>query len=378
MKKIKIITTLIGLFLFGAVLIYANTDVPGGYRYLRYSFETARVLEILEDNRTINPDFPDTLTGQVLYLVEVATGEHQGYVTTIRTHFFPSFQVDVSEGSRISVMLRSMGEGHFDVLLHNQERSFVLIGSIVVFFLALGVIGGRRGIMSIIGLVFTLASILFILIPLLLKGYAPIPVTVLILAVTATVSLVLLSGWTKKTAVAMVASMSGVVVAAVLATVVGALANVDGYHLGDTDALIAVGFDTDIQLSGLFISGALIASLGAVLDIAMTIASAAEELLASNKGMTSKQLFAASMNIGRDAMGTMSNTLILAFVGSGLSMLVIIYGLGNSFAQVINTDFVAVEIIRSIAGSLGLVFTVPIASYVASKVMAGSGKALKK
>ena len=365
----KLITVIIGLALFALILFYANTDVPGGYRYLRYTFETARVIEVLEDNTEVNPDFPDTRVGQRFYRVELLTGEHQGYQAEIRTHFFPSFQVNVEEGSRISVFLRDMGDGQFDVLLHNQERSLILMGSIIVFFLALALIGGKKGVMSIIGLVFTMVSILFILIPLLLKGYPPLIVTILILAVTATVSLVLLNGWSKKTAVAITGCLSGVVMAAILAGIVGNLANIDGYNLGETDSLIAVGLDTDIHISGLFISGVLIASLGAVMDISMTIASAAEELILSNPKISSKQLFKASMNIGRDAMGTMSNTLILAFVGTGLSVLVVIFGIGRSFSQVMNMDFVAVEIIRSMAGSLGLVVTVPVVAFVASKFM---------
>jgi len=368
-RRIKLITTLIGLAIFALVLSYANTDVPGGYRYMRYTFETARVLEVLEDHTEINPDFPDTRVGQRLYRIELLSGEHQGYQAELRTHFFPSFQVDVSEGSRVSVFLRDMGGGQFDVLLHNQERSLILIASVIVFFLALGLIGGKKGLMSIIGLIFTLTNILFVLIPLLLKGYGPLPITVLVLVVTATVSLVLLNGWGKKTAVAITGCLSGVVIAALLAGIVGNLTNVDGYNLGETDALIAVGLDTDIRISGLFISGALIASLGAVMDISMTIASAAEELILSNPKISSKQLFQASMNIGRDAMGTMANTLILAFVGTGLSVLVVIFGIGRSFSQVMNMDFVAVEIIRSMAGSLGLVVTVPIVAFVASKFM---------
>ena len=98
----------------------------------------------------------------------------------------------------------------------------------------------------------------------------------------------------------------------------------------------------------------------------MTIASSAEGLIISNPKITHKQLFKSSMNIGRDAMGTMSNTLILAFVGTGLNMMIVIFSFGISFAQLINMDFIAIEIIRSLAGSLGLVITVPVVAYLAS------------
>ena len=366
---IKIIISSLGVFLFILALVYANRNIPSETHSSGMYFETARVLEVLEDDTEVNEDFPETRVGQKLILIEILTGEHAGSIGEIRNHFSPSFQVDVSAGSRISVIVGQVDDARFDVLLHNQERSGILIGSVVFFLIALGVIGGKKGIMAILGLVFTLISILFLLIPLLIKGYAAIPITLLILAITTIVSLVLLSGWTKKTAIAIIGCMSGVIFATFLAFVVGELAGISGFNMEEAHQLLTVGIETELRISGLFISGVLIASLGAVMDISMTIASSTEELVASNKKLTSKQLFKSSMNIGRDAMGTMSNTLILAFVGTGLNMMIVIFSFGISFQQLINMDFIAIEIIRSLAGSLGLVITVPVVAHLASKWM---------
>jgi len=366
---IKITISSLGILLFILALVYANRNVQSGSHSSGMYFETARVLEILEDDTEVNEDFPETRVGQKLILIEILTGEHTGSIGEIRNHFSPSFQVDVSAGSRISVIVGQVDDARFDVLLHNQERSGILIGSVVFFLIALGVIGGKKGMMAILGLVFTLISILFLLIPLLIKGYAAIPITLLILAITTIVSLVLLSGWTKKTAIAIIGCMSGVIFATFLAFVVGELAGISGFNMEEAHQLLTVGIETELRISGLFISGVLIASLGAVMDISMTIASSTEELVASNKKLTSKQLFKSSMNIGRDAMGTMSNTLILAFVGTGLNMMIVIFSFGISFQQLINMDFIAIEIIRSLAGSLGLVITVPVVAHLASKWM---------
>ena len=366
---IKILVSGIGILLFIFGLIYANTDVPRSGHIAAMDFETARVLEVLEDETMINEDFPETRVGQRLILVELLTGEHAGRIGEIRNHFSPTFQVDVNEGSRISVMVGQVDDTRFDVLLHNQERSGILIGSIIFFLIILGLIGGKRGVMSIIGLAFTLMSIVFLLIPLLMKGYAAIPITLLILAITTVVSLVLLSGWTKKTAIAIMGCLSGVLFATLLAFIVSTLAGISGFNMEEASQLLTVGLETELRIQGLFISGVLIASLGAVMDIAMTIASSAEELVTSSEKLTRKQLFKSAMNIGRDAMGTMSNTLILAFVGTGLNMMIIIFSFGISLRQLINMDFIAVEIIRSLAGSLGLVVAVPVVAYLASKWM---------
>lgn len=366
---IKMITCAVGLLLFILALVYANTGGPAGSPHSGMNFERARVLEVLEDDTVVDENFPDTRVGQRLILIEILTGEHAGNIGEIRNHFGPSFQVDVSQGSHLSVIVGQVDEQRFDVLLHNQERTGLLIGAVAVFLLTLGIIGGKKGLMSIIGLVFTLISILFLLVPLLLKGYHAVPITLVILTITTVVSLILLSGWTKKTGIAIVGCVSGVAFAALLASIVGHLAGINGFNMEEVDQLITVGLGSELRISGLFISGVLIASLGAVMDIAMTIASSAEELMTSNPKMKRKQLFKSSMNIGRDAMGTMSNTLILAFVGTGLNMMIVIFSFGISFAQLINMDFIAVEIIRSLAGSLGLVITVPVVAYFASKWM---------
>lgn len=366
---IKVTTFGVGIALFIGALIYANADIPGVIVPAQLTFESARVIDVLEDTTAEDPNFPQARIGYQILLIEILTGEHRGAIGEIENHFGPTSHVDVRDGGRISVIVEHVDEQQFAVSLHNHERTGILIGSVILFLLVLGVIGGKKGIMSIIGLVFTLFSIIFLLVPFIMRGYHPVFITLIILSVTTIVSLILLSGWSRKTAIAIVGCIFGVVFAAFLAFFVGHFAGVNGFNMAEADELVSIGFFSNIRISGLFISGVLIAALGAVMDTAMTIASAAEELVVTNKKITKKQLFKSSMNIGRDAMGTMSNTLILAFVGTGLNMMIVILAFGISFSQLINMDFIAVEIIRSLAGSLGLVITVPVVAYLASVLL---------
>lgn len=121
-----------------------------------------------------------------------------------------------------------------------------------------------------------------------------------------------------------------------------------------------------IKIKGLFICGVLIAALGAIMDVAMSIASAVEELHSVNKDLTTKELFTRGMNIGRDAMGTMANTLILAFAGTSLNMMILIYSYHIPYLQLLNTDYVAIEIISAICGSMGIIVTVPLVAWISS------------
>ena len=134
--------------------------------------------------------------------------------------------------------------------------------------------------------------------------------------------------------------------------------------MDEAEGLILARNDTGLRLSGLLLSGILIAAEGAVMDTAMSVASAMDELKFKRPDIGALELFRSGMKIGRDATGTMANTLVLAFGGSSLNMMVLIYSYHVSFIQLMNTDFIAVEVVRSVAGSLGIILTVPCVSAI--------------
>ena len=172
----------------------------------------------------------------------------------------------------------------------------------------------------------------------------------------------------KKTVAAALGSLAGVLIAALLGAVAAHIGGVTTFQMDEAEALLLVKSSYPVQLRGLFISSILIAAIGAVMDIAMSISSAIGEVHEANAKLGFKELFAAGMNIGRDAMGTMAKTLVLAYVGGSLNMMVLIYSYGVSFIQLVNTDFVAIEMIRAIAGSIGIIGTVPCVSAIAAKL----------
>ena len=149
------------------------------------------------------------------------------------------------------------------------------------------------------------------------------------------------------------------------------------YQMDEAETLMLVMTTTKLDMRHLFLCGVLIACMGAVMDVAMSISSAVSEVHEANPKFDRKRLFISGMNIGKDAMGTMANTLILAFAGGSLNMILLIYSYGVSFQQLMNTDFIAVELIQSIAGSIGIICTVPIAAFI-SAFMYGSENKIKK
>ena len=122
------------------------------------------------------------------------------------------------------------------------------------------------------------------------------------------------------------------------------------------------------------ICGILIAAEGAIMDISMSVSSSVDELHRVNPALTAKELFRSGMNIGRDAMGTMANTLVLAFAGTGLNTMLLIYAYDASFEQLMNAEFLSMELIRAIAGSLGMILTVPLVALLSARILTAKKK----
>lgn len=367
---IKIISVVLFVGLSIGVIAYANADKPT-YTITEDSgveFETARVLSVLEDNTAVDEETENVKKGDTTLEVELLTGRYKGDVCKVTNYYSALYNVDVSKGDRVSVRIDTTGEHEYSVSIYNYDRVPLIIGLVIVFAIVLIALGGKQGLKAFLGLVYTVLVIVFVLLPLTLKGVSPIPLTIAIVFITSAICYLLIGGIQKKTVAAALGSLAGVLIAALLGAVAAHIGGVTTFQMDEAEALLLVKSSYPIQLRGLFISSILIAAIGAVMDIAMSISSAIGEVHEANAKLGFKELFAAGMNIGRDAMGTMANTLVLAYVGGSLNMMVLIYSYGVSFIQLVNTDFVAIEMIRAIAGSIGIIGTVPCVSAIAAKL----------
>ena len=265
-------------------------------------------------------------------------------------------------------------DGAYYASLFNYNRGRVLGVFVLLFFVLLAVLGGKKGLGALLGLLFTLGCIWLILIPCLIRGIPAVPVTVGIIAVTAAGALIFLNGFSEKTLCSVLGCVIGVVAAGGIAAAVGAATPMNGFNMSEAENLLLYGADKGLKISGLLVCGVLISALGAVMDVALGIASAVWEIHEQNPALTARQLFRSGMHIGQDAMGTMANTLILAFAGSSLNMLILVQTYEIPFLQLINTDYICIEVIQSIAGAMGILLTVPIVAFISARLMAAQGK----
>lgn len=361
---------LVGLVLLG---VWLARPKPGeaASNASKQIFATARITGVIRDDAVADEARSEgRRIGTQELEVQLTSGRHKGKTMPVTNYLSALFNVDVRVGDRVIVRILTDESGEDYLALFNYDRGFVLGGLLAVFFALLVLLGGRKGLGALGGLLLALAGLWFILIPGLLRGLPALPLTIGVAAAITASSLVLLSGWSRKTACAVAGCVCGVSAAGGVAAVVGVLAPLNGFNMSEAEDLLLYGADHGLRISGLLVSGVLIASLGAVMDVAMSLASSVQELQDKNPALPAEELFLSGMRIGRDAMGTMANTLILAFAGSSLNMLILVQTYDIPALQLINTDFICIEVIQGVAGSIGILLTVPLVALISAYCMA--------
>ncbi len=358
----------LSLLLFLALFFYAR---QGRSVYDRdgagITYETARVLSVLADNTEEDPETENVLRGSQELELEILTGRYAGETVQVTNYLSAFYNVIAREGMKLAVSINTIEEGVYSVSVYNYSRDLWIWAFGALFALALFAVGGKQGLKALAGLGVTVFCVLFLLVPLLVqRGWPPIPTTLAIVAYTSFVTFIILGGVQVKTMAAALGSFGGVLLAGGLAWAACKIVHISGMNMDEAESLLLTAVDNGLKIRGLYICGILIASDGAVMDIAMSISSAVAELHSVNPSLTPAQLFRSGMNIGRDAMGTMANTLVLAFAGTSLNMMIFIYAYDVSYIQLLNTDFVAIEVIRSLAGSIGIILTVPVVAAVSA------------
>ena len=379
MKKnlpIKIAAVIAFLAVNCLLIFFLNKDKPR-FEFqngIGTEYETAKVLEVTADNTVVDPKTDNVKKGSKDLKLEILSGRYKGDICFVKNYLSAIYNVDVEKNDKVSVRIDTTEEGVYSVSIYNYNRAPLIVGLIILFLLILTVVGGKKGAMAFLGLAYTFTVICFVLIPLAFKGINPVWATVAVLAVTTTFAFILIGGFTKKTLAAVLGSMCGVLFAALLGEAASRIGSLTIYQTDEAEALLLLLSSYPIKLRGLFTSAILISAIGAVMDISMSVSSSMSEIAALNPGIDFSKLFKSGMNVGRDAMGTMANTLVLAYAGSSLNMMVLIYSYGVSLNQLINTDFVAIELIMAVSGSVGIIMTVPCVAFIGAKIFAGGKK----
>ncbi len=272
------------------------------------------------------------------------------------------------KGTKVIANISAYGDT-ISATVYNYDREFQ-IGVLVFAFLGImWLVGGRKGFNSIIALIFTGIVVVMMYVPMMYMGCSPFLAAIAAVILITIVTFVLIADFQMKSIAAMLGTLCGVVVAGLIAMAFGKASHVNGYNVEEIETLVYVGQNSKLDVGGMLFSGILIASLGAVMDVAMSVASSLNEIQLNSPSIKAKEMFRSGINIGRDMIGTMSNTLILAYVGGSLNLIMIIYAYSYQLHQIMNMYSVAVEIMRGIAGTMGIILTVPFTSLITTLLL---------
>ena len=318
------------------------------------TFEKAKVVKILQDNLEEN----GTRVGEQKVRVRMLTGVRKGEELDVTSSSGYLFGAACKPGMKVIVMQSVAGESTV-ASVYTQDRERVIYIFALIYLLVLCLIGGKQGIKGCLGLVFTFFCVIFVYLPLVYLKYSPFLTAVFVCFITTLVTMYLIGGPTRKTCAATLGTLIGVILAGVSAWCFSKASGISGYNVSDIETLMTLWNTNRIQVGGLLFSGLLISCLGAVMDVAMSISSAIDEIYRQNLSLSRKELFKAGLRVGRDMMGTDSNTLILAFAGSSVSTLLLDYSYNLPYQQIINSNNIGIAIMQGLAGSFGIVLSVP-------------------
>ena len=322
------------------------------------TFPSARVLEIVSDQTGID-EFGIRMGRQDL-IVEILNGNYRGEVVQVQNMMFIDHGVHAEVGQRLVVYFeRQPGTTDYFARVHSVDRANTIYVIVLLFFVLLVIVFGKAGLRSVFSLSFTFVVIVFLLIPLIINGGPPALLTIILSLISVVVSIVSIMGFSKKAFVSIVGTFIGILCYGVFYLIISYALVITGLNIPEMSSLIVIGFSTPVGLSELLFCAILIASLGAIMDVAVSLSSVVAELSEAKLKVQFSELFILAMKVGRDLIGSSSNTLILAFMGAFLVSLILFRTNNFSYDMLINRTDIAIEVLRAVSASAAMVLAAP-------------------
>lgn len=364
--------------LLAARLLAAPVPVQSDEPENRADYESASVDQILSDSTEKDPASDNGYRGEQLLLVTVRSGDYKDQQMQVYNYVGPLYGGPLKVGDRATVLISTYSDGTVNATVYEFDRLLPLCIVLVLFIAAAVAVGGRTGVKSLVALAVTLVCLFGVLLPSLMKGANTLLMTFIVCAYVAVVSLTIVGGVRKKTVCAMLGAVAGTALALLFGLLAQGLTHIDGLRIDDVEPLLQLRqTGTPIGLRGLLVGGIVISALGAVMDVTMGIASSLSEVHAANPELSRRELFRSGMNIGRDMVGTMTNTLILAFLGSGFTLILYLYSLGLSPRQLLSSAYVSLEVVSGVASSVGVILSIPLTALITAEVFTREKKSGK-
>ena len=367
-KSITIICMFLLLITSFATFVHATENVEPLTEKSDYMVDTkARVMETYGVKEIVT----GTVTDKVQEVkIEIIEGDYIGeeFVTNYVLTYdiagkIQAYELDV--GDKVLVQLTEDQDGNIVATVQDVAREKYIIAMFIIFLLSVVLVGGKQGVKAVLGLFATIVIINLELIKGVFTGKDAVIYSIASIVLTIVATFLIIGGWNKKILTAALGTIGGVLSAGIMALIFSKLAKMTGASEDAIQLTINIA-NINFEFRELLFSGIIISALGACMDVGMSIASSLDEIKMKNPEITWQELFKSGMNIGRDVIGTMTNTLILAYVGGSLTLILLFMASNLSVLEILNKETIAEQVISALAGSMGVVYTVPITSFVYS------------
>lgn len=342
--------------------------IPTGFQKAIYTNAEGVKVKILEVNNDSIVNSGLIQTGEQSATIKVLSGSFKGEIHEGVNLLSGSLETDkiFKAGDYAFALIERTSNDEFlfaNLVDHYRlHLEVLLIGFFVVLLI---IFSGSTGVRTIISFAFTLICILKVFVPMLLKGYHPIYLALIIGIVISTVTLVLVGGFTKKAYSAIFGSIAASLITCVLAIFFGNLFNIHGSILQWSESLIYSGYQ-NLNLTLIYQAGIYLSCSGAILDLAIDISAAVEEVVDKKPDISRKEILLSGLNVGRSVVGSQTTTLLLAYMGSFIGVMMVYMAQGTPLMSILNTKFISSEIVQTFVGCIGLVIVSPLTSLICS------------
>lgn len=368
------------MLIIGLILTAILAAVPTGYEdaliYGDMERATAKITAV--DNSVIKSSGL-IQSGEQSCTLLIEDGIFQGQEMTGVNFLSGSLEKDkiYKVGDRALVTISYEGDEINSVVMSDHYRLDKEIILLLAFALLLIIVAGRNGILAIFSFLITIMTIWKILVPAYLKGYSPVWTGILITVFITVMIIFFVYGFDKKTVTASMGSLLGIFTTCILGMIFTDLFKINGAVMPDSESLLYSGFQ-HLDLTAIFMSSIFIGASGAMMDLSVDITSAVGEVVEKKPEISWKEAAKSGMNVGRAAMGTMTTTLLLAYSGGYITLLMVFMAQGTPTDHILNYKYVAAEILDTVVGSFGLVTVAPFTAFVAGLVLTKRTKKLKE
>lgn len=357
------------VILFLSFLIGNSVNAQEVHEDLKGTYK-GEVLEVIEEEERLIPGTGTEHLFQTLE-IEIKDGDRKGEIIVIENDFL---ELDKGDNFYFNHYQYIDGSEIYGVMSIDRKGPLLLLT--LVFIASIIIFGGWQGVRSLISLLGSFLAIFYILIPGILNGWNPMLSSLIVASVILFIAIFFTHGFNRESAVAYGGTMIAVLITTMFAIFSVNIGDLSGFA---TDESIYLNFNTDglLNFKSLLLGSMIIGILGVLDDISITQAAVVTELYGSNKGLTKREVYKKAIRVGREHVSALVNTLVLAYAGASMSLLIYLHVSESTFLGSVNNELLATEIVRTIVGSFGLILAVPIVTLLAViflKGYEGSGK----